>query len=162
ALASLLGVPRSLPTWDRLQLRALQAFGTAVPELTARAVRHRIYQDAAPYLAPAEPRALGAFLAERALQGLRVNVNHLGEQVLGGSDAERYLETSLALLARPEVDTISVKLSSIDARVDPVAWHATLARLEYKLAQVYRAALAHAVTRPDGTSEPKLVYLDME
>src|SRR6187402_2548772 len=78
-----LGVPRSLPGWDRLQLRALQAFGSAVPELTARAVRRRIYEDAAPYLAPAEAHALDAFLAERRLQGLRVNVNHLGEEVLG-------------------------------------------------------------------------------
>ena len=162
ALVALLGVPRSLPTWDRLQLRALQAFGTTVPELTARAVRQRIYQDAAPYLAPAEPEALGAFLGERALQGLRVNVNHLGEEVLGDADAERYLQNYLGLLARPEVDTISVKLSSIDARVDPVAWQASLGRLEHKLAQVYRAALAHAVTRADGASEPKLVYLDME
>lgn len=162
ALVAALGVPRSLPTWDRLQLRALQAFGSAVPELTARAVRRRIYEDAAPYLAPAEPAALGSFLRERALQGLRVNVNHLGEEVLGDGDAEQFLESYLELLARPEVDTISVKLSSIDARIDPVAWDKTLARLEKKLATVYRAALAHPVTREKGQLEPKLVYLDME
>src|SRR6185369_16117889 len=60
-----LGAPRSLSPWDRLQLRALQAFGSALPELTARAVRRRIYEDAAPYLAPAEPHSLDAFLAER-------------------------------------------------------------------------------------------------
>jgi RHH-type proline utilization regulon transcriptional repressor/proline dehydrogenase/delta 1-pyrroline-5-carboxylate dehydrogenase len=161
-LVELLGVPRSLPAWDRLQLRALQAFGTTVPELTARAVRHRIYEDAAPYLAPAEPHALGAFLRERALLGLRVNVNHLGEEVLGEADAARYLDSYLALLARPEVDTISVKLSSIDARVDAVAWHETIARLEQKLAKVYRAAALHGLTRPSGALEPKLVYLDME
>ncbi|HWP07010.1 MAG TPA: hypothetical protein VNN72_14755, partial [Polyangiaceae bacterium] len=46
ALAAALGTPRSLPPWDRLQLRALQTFGTAVPEITARAVRRRIYEDA--------------------------------------------------------------------------------------------------------------------
>jgi RHH-type proline utilization regulon transcriptional repressor/proline dehydrogenase/delta 1-pyrroline-5-carboxylate dehydrogenase len=162
SLIAALGVPRSLPAWDRLQLRALQAFGTAVPELTARAVRRRIYEDAAPYLAPAEPGALGAFLRERALQGLRVNVNHLGEEVLGAADAAKFLASYLELLARPEVDTISVKLSSIDARIDPTAWDATLARLESKLATVYRAALTHAVTREGGATEPKLVYLDME
>lgn len=157
-----LGVPRSLAAWDRLQLRALQAFGSGVPELTARAVRRRIYEDAAPYLAPAEPARLSAFLAERALAGLRVNVNHLGEEVLGDADAERYLEKYLELLARPEVDTISVKLSSIDPRVDVVAWDATLARLGSKLKRVYRAALDHAVPRESGVREPKLVYLDME
>ncbi len=123
-----LGAPRSLAAWDRLQLRALQAFGSALPELTARAVRRRIYEDAAPYLAPAEPRALDAFLAERKLRGLRVNVNHLGEEVLGADDAARFFANYLALLARPEVSTISVKLSSIDARIEPTAWQPTLER----------------------------------
>ncbi len=161
ALVAMLGAPRSLPAWDRLQLRALQAFGTTVPELTARAVRHRIYQDAAPYLAPAEERALGAFLRERALTGLCVNVNHLGEEVLGDGAAAQYLGSYLGLLARPEVSTISVKLSSIDARIDIIAWEKTLERLEQKLTLVYRAALAS----PDGEGRaqaPKLVYLDME
>ncbi|HWP08955.1 MAG TPA: bifunctional proline dehydrogenase/L-glutamate gamma-semialdehyde dehydrogenase, partial [Polyangiaceae bacterium] len=161
ALAAGLGAPRSLPAWDRLQLRALQVFGTTVPELTARAVRRRIYEDAAPYLAPAEPGALGTFLGERALQGLRVNVNHLGEEVLGDADAAEFLASYLALLERPEVDTISVKLSSIDARIDATAFGATLDRVAEKLATIYRAALAPA--RSNGQApEPKLVYLDME
>ncbi len=156
-----LGAPRSLAAWDRLQLRALQAFGSALPELTARAVRRRIYEDAAPYLAPAEPRALDAFLAERKLLGLRVNVNHLGEEVLGADDAARFFANYLALLARPEVSTISVKLSSIDARIEPTAWQPTLERLSGKLTEIYRAALANAVPGAGGL-EPKLVYLDME
>jgi RHH-type proline utilization regulon transcriptional repressor/proline dehydrogenase/delta 1-pyrroline-5-carboxylate dehydrogenase len=161
ALAAGLGTPRSLPAWDRLQLRALQTFGTAVPELTARAVRRRIYEDAAPYLAPAEPVALGRFLRERALQGLRVNVNHLGEEVLGEEDAARFHASYVGLLERPEVDTISVKLSSIDARIDPVAFGPTADRLVQKLARIYRTALSHARER-DGAVEAKLVYLDME
>ncbi len=161
ALVGALGAPRSLAAWDRLQLRALTAFGSAVPELTARAVRRRIYEDAAPYLAPAEPHALDAFLAERKLLGLRVNVNHLGEEVLGAGDAERFLASYLGLLERPEVDTISVKLSSIDARIEATAWQASLDRLAGKLTKIYRAALSHAVPRADGR-EPKLVYLDME
>jgi len=156
-----LGAPRSLAAWDRLQLRALQAFGSSLPELTARAVRRRIYEDAAPYLAPAEQRALDAFLAERKLQGLRVNVNHLGEEVLGEGDAARFLASYLALLGRPEVSTISVKLSSIDARIESTAWQPTLERLAGKLAEIYRAALANAVPHAAG-AEPKLVYLDME
>jgi RHH-type proline utilization regulon transcriptional repressor/proline dehydrogenase/delta 1-pyrroline-5-carboxylate dehydrogenase len=162
ALSDALGAPRSLASWDRLELRALRLFGSSVPELTARAVRRRIYEDAVPYLAPAEPNRLATFLEERARQGLRVNLNHLGEEVMGDADADRFLSKYLELLARPEVDTISVKLSSIDARIDLVAWEATLARLGEKLERIYRAALEHAVERPSGAREPKLVYLDME
>jgi RHH-type proline utilization regulon transcriptional repressor/proline dehydrogenase/delta 1-pyrroline-5-carboxylate dehydrogenase len=161
-LAFALGAPRSLASWDRLELRALRLFGSSVPELTARAVRRRIYEDAAPYLAPAEKGRLATFLDARARQGLRVNLNHLGEEVLGDADADRFLAKYLELLARPEVDTISVKLSSIDARIDLVAWEATLERLGEKLELIYRAALEHAVPRASGVREPKLVYLDME
>jgi RHH-type proline utilization regulon transcriptional repressor/proline dehydrogenase/delta 1-pyrroline-5-carboxylate dehydrogenase len=161
-LMTALGVPKSLSTWDKLELRALRAFGSRVPELTARAVRRRIDEDAKPYLAPADPARLEEFLAERRRQGLRVNVNHLGEEVLGEADAARMLDKYLELLARPGVDTISVKLSSIDSRIDLVAWDETLERLSEKLARIYRTALDHRVTGASGAEEPKLVYLDME
>jgi RHH-type proline utilization regulon transcriptional repressor/proline dehydrogenase/delta 1-pyrroline-5-carboxylate dehydrogenase len=149
------GVPRSLPHWDRLQLRALNRFGSAVPELAARALRERIRQDAAPYVVPAAPEVLDAFLRERRQQNVRVNVNHLGEQVLGQEDAERYLGAYIELLRRSEVDTISVKLSSIDSNVDLTSFDRTLSRLCDKLARIYRTAMA-------GERGPKLVYLDME
>jgi RHH-type proline utilization regulon transcriptional repressor/proline dehydrogenase/delta 1-pyrroline-5-carboxylate dehydrogenase len=161
-LMAALGVPKSLSTWDKLELRALRTFGSRVPELTARAVRRRIDEDAKPYLAPADPERLDAFLAERRRQGLRVNVNHLGEEVLGEDDAERMLEKYLELLARPGVETISVKLSSIDSRIDLVSWHETLERLSKKLERIYRAALEHPARGSGGAPEPKLVYLDME
>ena len=161
-LMAALGIPKSLSTWDKLELRALRTFGSRVPELTARAVRRRIDEDAKPYLAPADAERLDAFLAERLRQGLRVNVNHLGEEVLGEGDAARMLDKYLELLARPGVDTISVKLSSIDSRIDLVAWDETLERLSKKLERIYRAALDHPSGGPSGKPEPKLVYLDME
>jgi RHH-type proline utilization regulon transcriptional repressor/proline dehydrogenase/delta 1-pyrroline-5-carboxylate dehydrogenase len=135
-LVAALGVPASLSTWDKLELRALRVFGSRVPELTARAVRRRIDEDAKPYLAPADPARLAEFLAERRRQGLRVNVNHLGEEVLGEADARHMLEKYLELLARPGVDTISVKLSSIDSRIDLTAWDETLDRLDEKLTRI--------------------------
>ncbi len=161
-LVAALGIPKSLSTWDKLELRALRAFGSRVPELTARAVRRRIDEDAKPYLAPADPDGLARFLSERKDQRLRVNVNHLGEEVLGEADAARMLEKYLELLARPGVDTISVKLSSIDNRIDLLAWDATLARLSQKLGRIYRAALENPTAGVTGTPEAKLVYLDME
>jgi RHH-type proline utilization regulon transcriptional repressor/proline dehydrogenase/delta 1-pyrroline-5-carboxylate dehydrogenase len=161
-LVAALGVPKSLSTWDKLELRALRTFGSRVPELTARAVKRRIDEDAKPYLAPADPEGLARFLTDRQSQRLRVNVNHLGEEVLGEADAARLLEKYVELLRRPGVDTISVKLSSIDSRIDLVAWEETLDRLSKKLERIYAAALENPTPVPSGTPEPKLVYLDME
>ena len=81
SLVSEFGIPRSLEQLDRLELRALMSFGSSLPELTAAAVRKRIYHDASPYIVPADPEVLGQYLQRMAGQNVRVNVNHLGEDV---------------------------------------------------------------------------------
>lgn len=154
SLVSAFGIPRSLEQLDRLELRALMSFGSSLPELTAAAVRKRIYHDASPYIVPADPEVLGQYLQRMAGQNVRVNVNHLGEEVLGEREAERHLAAYLDLLDRPEVSTISVKISSLYSQLRPLAWEHSLEVLGARLRQIYARALA--------SSEPKLVYLDME
>lgn len=154
SLVSELGIPPSLEPLDRLELRALMSFGSSLPELTAAAVRQRIYHDASPYIVPADPDVLGQYLQRMAGQNVRVNVNHLGEEVLGEREAERHLAAYLDLLERPEVSTISVKISSLYSQLRPLAWEHCLRVLEQRLRLIYRKAIAG--------DEPKLVYLDME
>ncbi len=154
SLVSEFGIPRSLEQLDRLELRALMSFGSSLPELTAAAVRQRIYHDASPYIVPADAEVLGQYLQRMAGQNVRVNVNHLGEEVLGEREAERHLAAYLDLLERPEVSTISVKISSLYSQLRPLAWEHCLRVLEARLRLIYRKAVA--------ADEPKLVYLDME
>lgn len=154
SLIAELGIPRSLQRLDRLELRALRSLGSSLPELTAAAVRQRIYHDASPYIVPADSEVLGAYLRRMAGQNVRVNVNHLGEEVLGEREAERHLAAYAELLERPEVSTISVKISSLYSQLRPLAWDHSVELLCERLRQIYRRALTGA--------EPKLVYLDME
>lgn len=158
SLLSDLGVPVSLSQLDRMQLRALNAFGSSLPELTALAVRQRILHDARPYIVPADPDALAKYLKNMEAEQVRVNVNHLGEEVLGEDEAQRHMLSYLDLLTRPEVNTISVKISSLYSQLDPLAWDHSLRVLGDRLGQIYRQALEHG--GPDGSG--KLVYLDME
>ena len=154
SLVTEFGIPQSLEKLDRLELRALMSFGSSLPELTAAAVRKRIYHDASPYIVPADAEVLGQYLQRMAGQSVRVNVNHLGEEVLGEREAERHLAAYLDLLDRPEVSTISVKISSLYSQLRPLAWEHCLGVLGARLRSIYRRAVAG--------DEPKLVYLDME
>ena len=154
SLVTEFGIPRSLEQLDRLELRALMSFGSSIPELTAAAVRKRIYHDASPYIVPADPEVLGQYLQRMTGQNVRVNVNHLGEEVLGEREAERHLAAYLDLLERPEVSTISVKISSLYSQLRPLAWEHCQGVLAERLRSIYQKAVAGA--------EPKLVYLDME
>ena len=154
SLVAEFGIPQSLDRLDRLELRALMSFGSSLPELTAAAVKRRIYHDASPYIVPADAEVLGRYLRDMAGQNARVNVNHLGEEVLGEREAARHLAAYLDLLERDEVSTISVKISSLYSQLRPLAFEHCVSVLSQRLADIYRKAAA---------AEPqKLVYLDME
>ncbi len=81
-----------------------------------------------------------------------MNLNHLGEAVLGEEEAARRLQTVLNHLKKPEVNYISVKISAIFSQINLLAWDDTLTQIKARLRLLYRAAL------PDN----KFVNLDME
>jgi RHH-type proline utilization regulon transcriptional repressor/proline dehydrogenase/delta 1-pyrroline-5-carboxylate dehydrogenase len=152
-LVSRLGVPKFMTSAERLQLTLGSAVGSLAPHLTGKLIARHIREEVRGLVFPIEPAALGAYLARRKAEGISVNVNQLGEEVLGEGQATARLGQYLALLGRPEVETISVKLSSILSQIDLFAWESSQALLAERLRQIYRAALAN---------RKKLVYLDME
>lgn len=157
-----LGIPDYLPTFARLQMRGLLHAGPFVPALAARAMLARLRRESRHVVLSAESTKLTAYLRERREQGVRINANLLGEAVLGEGMAAARLDAYVALLSRPDVESISVKVSSIFSQIDLLAWDASLACLTERLQVIYRAALAHTYERPDGSRVPKLVNLDME
>lgn len=150
------GIPRSMPRWDQVQLKALQLFGAHTPTWAGAGIRRRIRQESAAFLAPGEMQPLAEIILRMRAEGLGVNVNPLGEEVLGRAEAERHMQQYLSLLHNPVVDTISVKLSSICSKVSVLAWDASLSRACEALERLYRAAMS------DGAGQHKLVMLDME
>jgi len=156
------GIPRFFSPFDRALLRGFQTFGDWLPSVTVPLVKAHLRHETANVVLPAEPELLHEHLAARRRQGLRMNLNFLGEALLGEAEAEQRLEKYLAALQSPDVEVLSVKISTIDSQILPIARRQTLARLCDRLELLYRGA-AHAVAAgPDGRPEPKFVYLDME
>lgn len=110
-------------------------------------------------VAPADDRQLGAVLARiRSAPGpgtVRLNLNLLGEAILGDDEAARRLEGTQRLLARPDVDYVSVKVSSMIAPHSPWAFDATVDRAVQRLVPLFEVAAA----APTGE---KFINLDME
>ena len=152
AMLARFGFPKGFRWLDRamLQFGALGSF--VLPGAVMAAVRARLRHDSRGVILPAEPEPLAQHLADRRADGLRVNVNPLGEAVLGEQEAQHRLEALLALLARPDVHYVSVKISAIFSQINLLAWDTTLAAIKARLRQLYRAAA------PEG----KFVNLDME
>lgn len=153
-----LGSPEYLGAIDRLSLAALRRLGTWLPSLSGTAMLNHIRQETTAFILPAAEEQLQAYLERRREAGIRVNINHLGEAVLGEDEAARRVEGYLQLLRTPGVDTVSVKISSIFSQLQPLSFDYSVSRIAERLRAIYRVA----ISRPAGDQQPKLVTLDME
>jgi RHH-type transcriptional regulator, proline utilization regulon repressor / proline dehydrogenase / delta 1-pyrroline-5-carboxylate dehydrogenase len=156
------GVPQYMDWWERAALLLGGAMAHYLPSLVVPPIVSRLRQETQSVILPGEEEDLQRYLAERRRTGTRLNLNQLGEAILGEGEAARRLEAYLALLARDDVEYISVKISSIFSQIELVAFRPTLARVAERLRTVYRAAVRHEYRHPDGRITPKFINLDME
>lgn len=156
------GVPRFFSALDRTLLKGFQSFGGYLPSVAMPFVKEKMQQETANVVLPAEEEHLREYLRERWEEGVRMNVNYLGEALLGEGEAERRLKSYLHSLQRPEIEVISVKVSTIYSQISTVAREHTIDVLCDRMELLYRAAAKNSFTRRDGTEVTKFVYLDME
>ena len=156
------GVPRFFSALDRTLLQGFQSFGAYLPGVAMPLVKEQMQQETANVILPAERELLAEHLRARWEEGVRMNVNFLGEALLGEEDAERRLQGYLAALQQPEIEVISVKISTIYSQISALAREHTIDVLCDRLELLFRAAAKARFTRRDGTIVPKFVYLDME
>jgi RHH-type proline utilization regulon transcriptional repressor/proline dehydrogenase/delta 1-pyrroline-5-carboxylate dehydrogenase len=156
------GVPRFFSPIDRALLRGFQTFGGWLPGVAVPLVKEHMQHETANVILPAEPELLAEHLGARQREGLRMNVNFLGEALLGEGEAERRFRGYLAALERPEIECLSVKISTVYSQISALARAHTVAALCDRLEPLYRAAASATFTRADGTIVPKFLYLDME
>ncbi len=154
ALVRAADLPEFLSPVDRGLLRAGAALAPRAPSLVMPMARRRMRQLVGHLVVDAEPRPMRRHLRTQRSEGFDLNVNLLGEMVLGDGEAAHRFDRTLALVDDPGVDYVSVKLSSIAAQLDLWSFDATLARVEARL----RALL----TRAAGSTPPTFVNLDME
>lgn len=145
---------RFLGPIDRVMLRVGSALAGPLPRLVMPLVSSRVRAELSGFVISADGRSLARDIARRKEQGIRVNVNLLGEAVLGDAEAEARLESVIALLRRPDVEYVSVKISSICAQINQLAFEEEVDRIAGRLRRLYDTALQF--------DSPKFVNLDME
>lgn len=156
------GVPRFFSPLDRALMRGFQNFGGWLPGVSVPMVKEHMRQETANVILPAESELLVEHLQKRREQGVRMNVNFLGEAILSEAEAERRLELYLEALQLDETEVFSVKISTLYSQMSPIAREHTIATLCDRLERLYRSAARSTFTRHDGTRVPKFIYLDME
>ncbi|MCB9156565.1 MAG: proline dehydrogenase family protein [Caldilineaceae bacterium] len=156
------GVPAYFADWEQVALELGTRIGQYIPHLVVPFVVARLRAETSSVILPGEEDDLRTYLQKRRSQHTRLNLNQLGEAILGEGEAQRRLESYIELLSRPDVEYISVKISSVFSQINLVAFDATVAHIKERLRILYRAALQHHFVQPDGTQTPKFINLDME
>ncbi len=147
------GIPHFLTAKRRMELKLFRAMSPLFPRLLVPVVKHALRRETARVILPGEPKALTTHLQQRSRENVRVNLNHLGEAILGEDEAQRRLKSYLDDLANPDITYISVKISTICSQLNLLDWDYTLHILSQRLRQLYRASIS---------DPPKFVNLDME
>ncbi len=156
------GIPRFFSQLDRALLRGFQSFGNYLPGVAVPMVKDKMRKETSNVILPAEREHLRQHLAARRDEGIRMNVNFLGEAMLGEDEAQHRLEKYLSALQQPEIEVVSVKISTLYSQISPLARKHTLRVLGDRLELLYRAAARHRFQPQSGPPIAKFVYLDME
>ena len=134
-------VPRFLPLPLRLAVRLGGLMAPLLPWLVVPLARTALRRMVDHLVIDATPARLGRAIARIRSRGVRLNLNLLGEAVLGQKEADRRLAGTLALIERPDVDYVSIKVSAAVAPHAVWAFDAAVDDVVARLTPLYEAAL---------------------
>jgi RHH-type proline utilization regulon transcriptional repressor/proline dehydrogenase/delta 1-pyrroline-5-carboxylate dehydrogenase len=147
-------VPDALAWYLRGAVSFGGGFATMAPWAVIPTARRILRRMTGHLVIDATPAKLGPALAKIGGDGIRLNVNLLGEAVLGSAESDRRLAGTMDLLARDDVDYVSIKVSSVVPQMSMWAFDETVDRVVDRLVPLYRLAAS--------SPTPKFINLDME
>lgn len=139
---------------DRLLLAIGAKVARLAPPIVVPLARWRLRQIVGHLVVDANDPVLTRHLATARAQGFQLNINLLGEAVLGEQEAASRTERTRKLLERPDIDYVSIKVSSLVSQITTWDTQGTVERVLERLRPLYRTAVRR--------SPHAFVNLDME
>ncbi|MCU1405620.1 MAG: 1-pyrroline-5-carboxylate dehydrogenase [Glaciihabitans sp.] len=147
-------VPAFLPWYMKAAVRCGGVAAPLLPSVVVPISRAVLRRMVGHLVVDATPAKLGPAISRMRTEGVRLNVNLLGEAVLGENEASRRLEGTRALLARDDVDYVSIKVSSTVAPHSAWAFSEAVEHVVESLSPLFSLA--------NSFPTPKFINLDME
>ena len=127
---------------NTIGLKLISSISRILPRPVLFAVHTQVKLLSKGIILPAENKKLAKQIKRRAKKGIRLNINVLGEAVLGDHEANERFDRVIEMMQRSEVDYVSVKLSSVVSQIIALDREGTLNRVSEKLRQIYRTSIA--------------------
>ena len=147
-----------VPDFLAMPMRAAFAIGAslapALPAIVVPIARRVLRKMVSHLIIDASDNKLAKSLERVKSQKVSLNVNLLGEAVLGNREAEKRLEGTRRLLQNSSVDYVSMKVSAAVAPHNPWAFDETVEEIVEKLTPLFELAASFTPN--------KFINLDME
>ncbi|MFW0120803.1 bifunctional proline dehydrogenase/L-glutamate gamma-semialdehyde dehydrogenase [Rothia sp. CCM 9419] len=147
-------VPSFLPWYMKSAVAAGGKIASKASWPTVGIARRVLREMVGHLIVDARDEKLGPAIEHLTKTGNKLNVNLLGEAVLGDKEAERRLNETKRLLARDDVDYVSIKVSAVSGPHSHWAFDEVVEEAVQRLTPLYELA-AHS-------PEKKFINLDME
>jgi RHH-type proline utilization regulon transcriptional repressor/proline dehydrogenase/delta 1-pyrroline-5-carboxylate dehydrogenase len=161
-------IPAFLPAYQRWAVGAGGLLGEVIPGAVVPISRRVLRRMVGHLVVDARPKQFAQAVSALKTEGVRLNINLLGEAVLGEAEAAKRLEGTRELLLRADVDYVSVKVSSVASDLSMWAFDQSVERVAHTLFPLYRVAAQKGLLGPEtiasSTVAPrrKFINLDME
>lgn len=133
-------VPDFLPWYLRSAVRIGGGVAQILPTPVVPIARRVLREMVGHLVVDARPAKLGPAIAKIRESGARLNLNLLGEAVLGEAEAQRRLDGIHELIRRDDVDYVSVKVSAIVSHISMWAFDEVVASVVERLIPLYLTA----------------------
>lgn len=157
-----IGIPNSFDLQRKVELGTFKCLGKPLSSVMVPLTKLMMRKEMSTVVIPGEADKLSNHIRKRQTEKVQINLNHLGEAILGEKEARQRLQLYLDDLANPDVECVSVKISTIYSQVSALSFDDTVEALAERLRLLYRAAIRNHYVDRDGNSRAKLVNLDME
>lgn len=147
-------VPSFLPWYMKNAVGLGGKLASKAPWPTVPIARTVLRQMVGHLIVDARDEKLGPAIKHLTSTGNKLNINLLGEAVLGDREAERRLSETKRLLAREDVDYVSIKVSSVSGPHSHWAFEEVVDEAVRRLTPLYELAANSPVK--------KFINLDME
>ena len=155
-------VPGFLPWYLRAAVRAGGLVAPGLPAPTVPIARTVLREMVGHLIADARPAKLTPTIAKLRATGARLNLNLLGEAVLGEDEAQRRLDGIHELIRRDDVDYVSVKVSAVVSRISMWAFDEVVEQVAERLLPLYLTAAGDPWASASPKSRQTFINLDME
>jgi len=147
---------------EELLVRAFRNIGIYMPKISVPLFIKYLRNDVKNVVISGEPYPLIRHIKKRRAEGTRVNINIIGEIVLGEEEAKERVKKYISALENPDIDYISIKISTIFSQISPLAHEWSVNQISQRLEKIYSAAIHNTYIDTQGKETSKFINLDME